>query len=186
MLSPVDPLEMHNNGRKEGCTSGQAWVCTWSWTAVWPWTRWLQLAELWFLLLLKENNNISSQCRCVDRRTHELAQCPGQHSCSVKGDSSLVTLTCPFPLSADILRRVKVKRPPGISYAKQGWKIMNSSCPAECQVQSELQQTVVCLFIIAVGAGAEGLTWKQVFRPQWALSYPENILNLTRKPTLKT
>lgn len=42
------------------------------------------------------------------------------------------------------------------------------------------------MLVVAAGAGAEGLTWKEDLRAQWALSYPENILNLIRKPTPKT
>lgn len=38
---------------------------------------------------------------------------------------------------------------------------------------------MVAVFVVAAGAGAgaEGLTWMQDFRPQ-VLPYPENVLNL--------
>lgn len=119
--------------------------------------------------------------------TVETAQCPGQRSCSnllpfLPGG----IIVSSFPLSADILSQVKMKRDTLALPRKTRLRNNELFMPSRGPSTEGAPANGGGVFVIAAGAGAEGLPWKQDFRARRALFYPENILHLIRKPTPKT
>lgn len=142
-----------------------------------------QLAELQFPLL--QNGIITSALRVACGLEDPERWRVSKRCFPFYQVGSLAVLSCQLALLPFLQTsggRWRGREAPGHCHSKRGWKIITSSCLAECPVHRELKGLRV--LVVAAGAGTEGLLWKQDFRPQRALSYPE-ILNLLREPPPK-